>query len=265
MTLTVKLVTVLFTLSTLLLASCGSPVVRDSGPTKAVDLSGVVDAVPRHDRRTRAGNNPSYKVLGKTYQVLPDSKGFRQQGVASWYGRKFHGRKTSNGEIYDMYAMTAAHKTLPIPTYARVTNHSNGRSVVVRVNDRGPFHDDRVIDLSFAAASKLGYANSGTAKVSIEAIETGNNSLNHMGVVKSDFPKNKKAYIQMGAFGQKNAAQKLLLQLKPLVSQRLVISRASDANLYRVRIGPLSMAGDVKKVQNNLLRSKLGSGFVVFE
>lgn len=261
----VKLATVLLVLSTLLLASCGSPVVRDSGPTKAVDLSAVKDAVPRHDRRTRAGNNPSYKVLGKTYQVMPDSKGFRQQGVASWYGRKFHGRKTSNGETYDMFAMTAAHKTLPIPTYVRVTNHSNGHSVVVRVNDRGPFHGDRVIDLSFAAASKLGYADNGTARVSIEAIDTGNNSLNHMGVVKSDFPKNKQAYIQMGAFSQKNAAQKLLLQLKPLINQRLAISRGGNEGLYRVRVGPLSVAGDVKNVQNSLMRSKLGSGFVVFE
>ena len=115
-------------------------------------------------------NKSPYTQFGKTYYVLNSSQGFRETGIASWYGSKFHGRRTSNGDVYNMYAMTAAHKTLPIPTYVRVTNQENRRSVIVRVNDRGPFHESRIIDLSYVAALKLGFAANGTAKVSVEAL-----------------------------------------------------------------------------------------------
>lgn len=144
---------------------------ESDGPGRHRDVSHVPDAVPKVEPRSRGGNMSSYVVFGKRYRTLPSSKGFVQRGIASWYGRKFHGRKTSNGETYDMYTMSAAHKRLPIPTYVRVKNLENGRSVVVRVNDRGPFHDNRIIDLSYAAASRIGMLGKGTALVEVSAID----------------------------------------------------------------------------------------------
>jgi len=163
--------------SLLLLSACGSnPTSRyqqryDSEPSYRHNVGAVADAVPRIEARSRGGNKSPYRVFGKQYWVMPSSLGYTATGTASWYGSKFHGHQTSNGEIYNMYSMTAAHKSLPIPTYAKVTNLNNGRHVIVRVNDRGPFHGDRLIDLSYAAATKLGYAKLGTAQVRIEAID----------------------------------------------------------------------------------------------
>ncbi|MCY1265858.1 Endolytic peptidoglycan transglycosylase RlpA [compost metagenome] len=142
---------------------------RDGAPWWDVDVSRIPDAVPMpHNGPFK--NNP-YTVLGKTYYPLNDSRSYNVVGTASWYGTKFHGQATANGEQYDLYGMTAAHKTLPLPSYVRVTNLDNGKSVIVRVNDRGPFYSDRVIDLSFAAAKKLGYAETGTARVKVEGID----------------------------------------------------------------------------------------------
>ena len=131
----------------------------------------VPDAVPRAEVKTRTGNPESYEVDGKEYHVLDTSEGYRQAGIASWYGEDFQGRRTSSGESYDMYQMTAAHKTLPLPTYVRVTNVENGRTVVVRVNDRGPFVEGRIIDLSYVAAQRLGMVGSGTARVEVVALD----------------------------------------------------------------------------------------------
>src|SRR5512137_2349942 len=143
----------------------------DDGPgDKApANLDAIPDAVPRPEPLHRFANRP-YSVFGREYVPATSLRPYRERGVASWYGRKFHGQKTSSGETYDMYAMTAAHPTLPLPSYARVTNVATGRSVVVRVNDRGPFLHDRVIDLSFAAASKLGIAQKGSGEVEVEAV-----------------------------------------------------------------------------------------------
>ncbi|WP_293369342.1 septal ring lytic transglycosylase RlpA family protein [Nevskia sp.] len=135
------------------------------------NVSETPDAVPEPVERSRYGNPDSYEVFGKRYVVLADARGFKQRGHASWYGKKFHGRRTSSGERYDMFAMTAAHKTLPIPTYARVTNLSNGKSVVVRVNDRGPFHKGRIVDLSYTAAAKLDLIKHGSAEVQLEVVD----------------------------------------------------------------------------------------------
>ncbi|WP_187408266.1 septal ring lytic transglycosylase RlpA family protein [Saccharophagus sp. K07] len=165
------LLSALFGCVTVTKPSSTTVVLQDSAPDEDVDVSGVEDAVPRHELIKVAGNKTPYTVLGKTYHVNFNTKGFTETGYASWYGKKFHGNKTSNGEIYDMYAMTAAHKTLAIPAYVKVTNLENGSSVVVRVNDRGPFHEGRIIDLSYAAAKKLGFHEKGTAKVRIEVIE----------------------------------------------------------------------------------------------
>lgn len=145
--------------------------VSDSAPNVVPDNSKISDAVPRVEPKSRGGNRSSYKVFGKTYKVMNSSKGFVERGDASWYGTKFHGRLTANGERYDMYAMTAAHKNLPLPSYVQVTNLDNGKKIVVRVNDRGPFHKGRVIDLSYAAASKIGMLKKGTARVKVVAID----------------------------------------------------------------------------------------------
>ncbi len=135
------------------------------------DVHSVPDAVPRPEPRSRGGNAPTYSVFGKTYRVLDDARGFRERGYASWYGKKFHGNTTANGEVYDMFQMTAAHKSLPLPSYVRVTRIDNGKSVVVRVNDRGPFHAGRVIDLSYAAAARLDMLQQGSAKVEVVALD----------------------------------------------------------------------------------------------
>jgi rare lipoprotein A len=142
---------------------------KDGAPWWDVDVSRIKDAVPRpHYGRFKAS---PYTVLGKTYYPIHDAPNYKASGTASWYGTKFHGQATANGEAYDLYGMTAAHKTLPLPSYVRVTRLDNGKSVVLRVNDRGPFYSDRIIDLSFAAAKKLGYAESGTARVKVEGID----------------------------------------------------------------------------------------------
>jgi rare lipoprotein A len=143
----------------------------DSAPPEGFDLSSVVEPVPVDEPRARYGNHSPYFVYGKRYEVLPDHRGYLARGTASWYGTKFHGRLTSNREPYDMYAYTAAHKSLPLPSYARVTNLDNGRSVVVRINDRGPFVGDRLIDLSYAAAVKLGVHLKGTAPVEVRVLQ----------------------------------------------------------------------------------------------
>ena len=162
-----------------LLAACSSApkkggYYKDDGPGSSTpgNLASIPDATPRAEPLHKFANRP-YEVFGKKYVPLASLQPFKQRGVASWYGKKFHGQKTSSGETYDMYAMTAAHPILPIPSYARVTNVKTGRQVVVRINDRGPFHAGRVIDLSYAAAYRLGLIGSGSGEVEIESILPG--------------------------------------------------------------------------------------------
>ena len=159
-----------------LLAACtstprGGGYYKDDGPdaNPPANLAATPDAVPRNEPLHKYANRP-YEVFGKKYVPLAAVQPFSQRGTASWYGKKFHGQKTSSGETYDMYKMTAAHPTLPIPSYVRVTHVASGKSVVVRINDRGPFHGGRIIDLSYVAAYKLGYIGAGSAQVQIEAV-----------------------------------------------------------------------------------------------
>jgi rare lipoprotein A len=161
------------------LAACGSApkqggYYKDDGPHQRppANLDRIPDATPRAEPLHKYANNP-YEALGKRYVPMKSVAPFRQRGMASWYGKRYHGQKTSSGEIYDMYQMTAAHPTLPIPSYARVTNVANGKSVVVRINDRGPFKSERVIDLSYVAAYKLGYIQAGQAQVEVESVLPG--------------------------------------------------------------------------------------------
>ena len=170
LTMTVLLITTVVACSTTTNVppvSIASTQTEDGAPAIQIDVSNIPDATPRPVNRTTAGNKSPYTIFGKSYSLLADSQGYQDRGYASWYGTKFHGKRTANGEVYDMWAMTAAHRTLPIPSYLRVTNIHNGRTVTVRVNDRGPFHSDRIIDLSYAAAKKLGYAENGVALVDI--------------------------------------------------------------------------------------------------
>lgn len=149
-------------------------VTKDYGPSSPVDVSHVPDAVPKVEPLSRGGNKSSYLVFGKSYHVMPSAAGYKEKGGASWYGKKFHGYLTANGDKYDMYSMSAAHKSLPLPSYVKVTNLANNKQVIVRVNDRGPFHPGRVIDLSYAAAAKLDMLGKGTAQVEVEAIDPAN-------------------------------------------------------------------------------------------
>jgi len=195
------------------------------------------------------GNPTFYEVFGKRYFVLGTAEGYLERGVASWYGPGFHAEKTSNGEAYDMYAMTAAHKTLPLPAYARVTNLRNGRSVVVRINDRGPFKDDRIIDLSYTAAAKLDMLRDGTALVEVQTLTPG-------GAMPATVPATpSRIYIQAGAFGDAANAAQLVTRLKGDGYGQAFIRNdvVNGRTLFRVRIGPIP---DVAEFDRTVARLK---------
>jgi rare lipoprotein A len=256
----------------LLVAACGSPPARREAPPAVAipersapppppaNLEAIPDPVPRVEPRSARGNPVSYEVFGKRYHVMATSEGYKERGVASWYGPDFHARPTSSGEPYDMYAMTAAHKTLPIPAYARVTNLSNGRSVVVRINDRGPFVANRIIDLSYTAAHKLDMWRAGTAFVEVEVLTPG---------AGADIARDITApgattaltgptlYLQVGAFGVADNAAKLADRLRTAGIDKVgVTGPIGTPPLHRVRIGPI---GDVNAYDATAERvAKLG-------
>jgi rare lipoprotein A len=224
------------------------PAVLPSGnvpaPPSAKDLDAIPDAVPRPEVRTLRGNPPFYEVLGQRYTVMASSAGYKEQGVASWYGPNFHAKSTSLGDPYDMYAMSAAHKTLPLPAYVRVTNLSNNRSVVLRVNDRGPFVGNRIIDLSYTAAYKLDMLRAGTAFVEVEAIEPGSLGSLTAGVAPPAPPtlaKPPRLFVQAGAFAVEDNAKRLAERLRGAgITDVLTRAPASNSRLWRVRIGPIA-------------------------
>ncbi len=189
---------------------------------------------------SRYGNPETYTVAGRSYRVMETSRGYVAEGNASWYGRKFHGRRTSSGEPFDMFALTAAHRSLPIPAFARVTNLSNGRSTVVKINDRGPFHDDRIIDLSYAAAVKLGFHGSGTARVKVEVLEPG-----------------REFYLQAGAFTSLASADTLKVRIEQLTGQRAFVVKVPGDDLYRVRIGPVKGRSAADEVATSISSAAL--------
>jgi rare lipoprotein A len=205
-----------------------------------------VEPEPRDEPRARYGNRTPYTVLGKVYRVMENAEGYVERGIASWYGEKFHGRATSSFEPYDMYAFSAAHRTLPLPTYARVTNLENGRSVVVRVNDRGPFHHDRLIDLSYAAAVRLDMLRRGTARVEVRALTSNQGEPPAPIVVEASKPdpqvESGAAWVQVASFGERDNARRLARQLEDAGLGRVRILRAKVAagRVFRVRIGPLA-------------------------
>jgi rare lipoprotein A len=212
---------------------------KDDGPHEnpPADAAQVPDAVPRAEPLHRYANRP-YKVFGRDYVPLVRLAPFRQRGLASWYGKRFHGQKTASGETYDMYAMTAAHPTLPIPSYARVTHVGNGRSIVVRINDRGPFHPGRVIDLSYAAALKLGYIQAGSAQVEVESILLDQDKL---------------VYLQVGAFSSQENAETVRARLTREISElkeRIEVLLAD--NLWRLHVGPYGSRDEARPVAERI-------------
>lgn len=278
------LLAVFAVLLTLIACSTNGPVQKDSAPTHhPANLNNIPDAVPKDEPKSRGGNPKSYQVFGKTYHVQPNSLGFIQRGVASWYGTKFHGRKTSNGETYDMYAMSAAHKTLPIPTYLQVTNLATRKQVIVRVNDRGPFHGNRIVDLSYAAASKLGILGKGTAFVEIKAINLKQYTPTNTPARPSGIPLAKPKtlteeaiklptktstttvrtglYLQVGAFGDPDNAKKLKKQLLKhnISTHRINIKQNHDSALYRVHIGPYSSLEQADMVRIKLQQAGINN------
>ena len=224
----------------------GTPAYPESStpPPPPADLNAIPDPVPRIEPRSARGNPPTYEVFGKRYVVLATAEGYKERGVASWYGPDFHARPTSSGEPYDMYAMTAAHKTLPIPVYAKVTNLGNGRSVIVRINDRGPFVANRIIDLSYTAAHKLDMTRAGTAFVEVEVITPGAPAQLAQGVAQATTQASLTApvlYLQVGAFGVADNANRLAERLRGAgIAPVSVANPAGTPLLYRVRIGPIA-------------------------
>jgi len=256
--------------ASVLLAACSSGGLRGDGPpssgsARIPELPD--DPIPRKEARSRYGNGPVYEVLGKRYTVMPSSKGYQERGVASWYGKKFHGNLTSNREKYDMYQMTAAHKSLPLPTYVRVRNLRNNKTITVRVNDRGPFVHNRIIDLSYSAAMKLDMIRDGTSLVEVTAINFDEPSGDRptrtttlpaaaptreavttaaaapvAGPAPSDVAKHNEIYVQVGAFGDRANAERRLrfLNASGITNAFIYEDLASSPPLLRVRIGPVA-------------------------
>ena len=230
----------------LLLAACATqpkvepePEPADGPSFAGIRAEDVKDAQPRPEPRAHYGNNSPYEVFGKKYYLLDSATGYRQRGIASWYGSKFHGRRTSSGEPYDMHLATAAHKTLPLPTYAQVTNLENGRQVIVKINDRGPFKEDRLIDLSYGAALRLGMIGTGTARVEVRAIDTSGKR-----VAETDTSEG--IWLQAGAFGKREGAEELVnrltrADLKP-------VSIHDGDRLFRVWLGPYASNPEIEEV-----------------
>ncbi|WP_027966610.1 septal ring lytic transglycosylase RlpA family protein [Halomonas halocynthiae] len=240
----------------------------DAYPQEPPDVSQVPDAVPRVESHSRGGNKSTYEVWGKTYRVMDNASGYRRDGTASWYGKKFHGYATSNGEIYDMYKMSAAHRSLPLPTYARVTNRDNGKSVILRVNDRGPFHSEREIDLSYAAAARLGILDAGTGRVKVEAIDPRNwqaqggaaPAVSSSSAQRSVTPSSA-VYVQVAALDSANSASALEGRLDELLDYPVRVE--DETGLYRVQVGPVSRSEDVRTIRRKLQNSGFEETFVV--
>ncbi len=272
---------------------------NDSPLLEPIDLSQVRPAIPRAERRTLAGNKSPYTINGRTYRVMENEAGYADTGFASWYGRKFQGHLTANGEIYDMFQLTAAHTTMPIPSYIRVTNLDNGKSIIARVNDRGPFHEGRIVDMSYAGAVMLGYADKGTARVRVEAILPGEvlsdeelprdampmpavsrasdvpaqtvtlatDSIESVVTERQLIDEGKGSeFLQVGAFASANSARSLVSRLARLTELPVFIySESNDGGLlHKVRIGPLVSANSaIQELINSVQAQQLGTPFRV--
>ncbi|GIU43875.1 septal ring lipoprotein RlpA [Shewanella colwelliana] len=249
----------------LILSACSSQpdsryhIRDDVAPTDAPDVSIVEDAHPKYEPYSRGGNRKNYTVLGKEYQVLDTGKGYTKTGVASWYGAKFHGHLTSNGETYDMYSMSAAHKTLPLPSYVKVTNLSNNKTVIVRVNDRGPFHDNRIIDLSYAAAHRLDMLKTGTANVQLEVIYIESPESIALAKLKDT----NLHYVQVVASSDRSRIHTLATQL---ATQYQVSTRIQQTgNLYKLQLGPIGRQPIAAQLSETLQQNGYPQSYLITE
>ena len=259
----------------------------DDGPgdNPPANIDGIPDATPRPEPLLARANKP-YMALGKRYTPLTEYRPYKARGIATWYGKRYHGRKTSSGEVYDMYGMTGAHPTLPLPSYVRVTNPANGRSVIVRINDRGPFHDNRLIDLSYAAAYKLRLIEQGSGEVIVEAIDTRPKSPEQMPPVQAEMnaapvpaaspspvppPASAEApasgiYVQVGAFRDQDNTQRLRekLQQKQL-AENVALQSWYNQGTYRVRLGPYSSRQDAEQAAARIKQALGTSAIVIYQ
>ena len=213
-------------------------------------MAAIPDAVPKVEALHRFANRP-YQVFGKDYVPIAAVAPFQQSGIGSWYGRRFHGAPTSSGEPYDMYGMTAAHPTLPIPSYVRVTNPANGRSVVLRVNDRGPFHSDRIIDLSYTAAWKLGYVEAGSAHLEVEAVLP--RSVEAALQAQPPAPEGKGIFLQLGAFSAREAAENFRVRVyRELAWLSETIQVVAGGTLFRLHLGPYRTQDEARSIADRI-------------
>ncbi|MDP3857883.1 MAG: septal ring lytic transglycosylase RlpA family protein [Stagnimonas sp.] len=239
-------------------ANCPTPD-PDYAPTVdevPADVASTPDAVPREEPRSKYGNPPSYEALGERYEVMTEvPRLFRETGKASWYGKKFHGRRTANGEKYNMFAMTAAHKTLPLPTYARVTNVGNGRSVVVKINDRGPFHPGRIVDLSYAAAAKIDLLHHGSTDVVLEVLSP------DQGSEAIDSARERPRYLEVGRFDDPIEAIALQERLAKLGLGKAELKQrpnaAGDGDEQVLRLGPFKDFARLEQARARLQTQKI--------
>ena len=243
--------------------SRGGAYYKDDGPgaTPPPNLAAVPDMVPRVEPLHRFANRP-YQVFGKNYVPVANLAPFKQTGVGSWYGRRFHGAPTSSGEPYDMYAMTAAHPILPIPSYVRVTNLANRRSVVVRINDRGPFHADRIIDLSYTAALKLGYVEAGSARVEVEAILPGASAPLQQAsqpepapqfTTRATITEPTGFYLQLGAFASREAAETFRVRVyRELAWLSEAIRVVGVVSVFRLHLGPYRSQDEARSIADRV-------------
>ncbi len=273
------------------LAGCSSlpvapPEERDSGPPQPADhFSHLPPVVPRHEPVTAAGNRSPYTVFGNTYQVMETNSGYSERGYASWYGSKFHGRHTSNGEVYNMYGLTAAHRSLPIPSYVRVRNLANGREIIVRVNDRGPFHGNRIIDLSWAAAAQLGFVDHGVAEVLVTAIDPDSYQImlaeqsrpdagsgaavpsarNSESSSAHQADLDEGTYLQVAALSDPASLDRLLDKLVPMTQHPVeILDEPTETGvIYRVQVGPIRARSELNLLQTMLEMGGLQRGFMV--
>ena len=264
-------------------------ILQDHAPSGDIKVDHLPDLIPKYEPKSRGGNKSPYEVWGKKYYVMDSASGYKAEGTASWYGQKFHGHRTSNGETYDMYAFSAAHKSLPLPTYLKVTNLDNQRSVIVRVNDRGPFHGDRLIDLSYAAAARLGYHKKGLARVRVEAITPKpgeryqvSNARTPVAVTpvaasapvpaisKASVPESAPAndllfsHLQLGAFSKQESARNLKQRLFESFDTAISIEvvHAPD-RLYKVVVGPYENDQMLQTWQQKLEQAGFGKSVKV--
>jgi len=246
-----------------ILTACSSNHIEapDGPPRHHVDVNKIPNAVPKKEAHCRYGNQASYTVNGKTYHVLATSHGYRKVGLASWYGKKFDGHRTSCGEPYDMLAMTAASKTLPLPTYVKVVNIMNNHEIIVKVNDRGPFHVNRIIDLSYTAAKKLGMIDTGTTLVEVIALSPKDG--NHFPDAVMNQPS--QSYIQSGAFHNRDYAEAHANKLKAAIADDTIpVKLKQDRSLFRVLVGPFLDAEQHQRVKTQLMALSQGRILEVF-